>query len=127
MQPNKNNFFYLNDKIENSSSALYKKMFKMKIIKSYVEHCGDLFFNEGVPVSITIEIRDIKRRNKYEKEEGYSVGIPRIDNAINLIIEALNGAAYYSPNQIVEVYIVKRLSNERRIKVELSRVWVGYI
>lgn len=122
MQPNKNNYFFLNEKIDHSSSSLFKKAFSMKVIKAFVGSCGDLFFNEDVPISITIEIREIKRRNKLVFNEGYAVGNPRIDKAVNIILEALTGAAFYSINQVVEVYVVKRLGNENRIKVEITRL-----
>lgn len=122
MQPNKTNYFFINEKIQTSSSSLFRKAFAMKILKSFIANCGDLFFNEGVPISVSIDIREIKRRNKYEREDGFTVGNPRIDNAVNIILEALVGAAFYSINQVVEVYVVKKVGNENRIKVELSRV-----
>jgi Holliday junction resolvase RusA-like endonuclease len=115
------NVFVIKERFPTYLSPRMKEVYRMKIIREFVKQCGDLFFNEKVPVALTIEIVEKKRLKKEEREEPFAVGHPRLDTVTKTFIEALNGAAYYSASQISEVYISKLNGNDFQIRVQLTR------
>lgn len=47
---------------------------------------------------------------------------PDIDNVLKIIMDGLNGVAYYDDKQVVGVTIQKKFSAEPRVEVELAEV-----
>jgi Holliday junction resolvase RusA-like endonuclease len=115
------NVFVIKERFPTYLSPRMREVYRMKIIREFVKQCGDLFFNEKVPVALTIEIVEKKRLKKEEREEPFAVGHPRLDTVTKTFIEALNGAAYYSASQVSEVYVSKLNGNDFQIRVQLTR------
>jgi len=113
--------FIINDRFPSYLSPRGKQVYLMDIVKAFAKQCGEMYFPEGIPVSIQIEIREKKQSTLAEKEESNLVGFPRIDKVGAIFVEALSGAAFYNANQVSELYITKLKSNENRIKVQIFR------
>ncbi len=113
--------FIMHERFPNYLSPRMKHVYLMSIVKAFSKECGELYFPEGIPVTVQIEIRMVKQSSQAEKEELNLVGFPRIDKVGQIFVEALSGAAFYNANQVSELYITKLKSNEDRIKVQIFR------
>jgi Holliday junction resolvase RusA-like endonuclease len=128
MQPNLNKAssnkgrFIIKDNFSVIRSGLAKKVFVRKIIKEFGAQCHDTFFHEDVPVVLNIEVRLKVNAPSYVKENKYLTNKPYLSDVLELILEALEGAAFTNKRQVVEVFITKYHGNEDRIIVELERV-----
>jgi Holliday junction resolvase RusA-like endonuclease len=90
-----------------------------------VEQCGgSLFYNDGIPVGIDIEIITLVRRmNANEKQNQKNhTSFPEVSSVLKEVVEALKGAAYVSKSQVAEVFISKIHGNEDRIKITVYRL-----
>lgn len=113
--------FTINERFPTYLSPRMRKVYHQQIVKAFVVQCGDFFLDEKVPVSISIEIREKKKLSVAERQERLAIGHPRLNNVVDTILEALNGAAYYNLSQVSDLYVTKLNSNEFRIKVEIER------
>ncbi len=123
MQPNQNKIrVVVFDKFRFDSSGLIKKMFEKKLIKEFTKQNGDAFFNEGIPLSLSLEVRTTSKGSLAEKENQFSTFSPNLSNVIKSIINALSGAAFYKVNQVAEISVSKLFSNQDRIVIEIERI-----
>ena len=121
----RNNTFVLKERFPTYLSPRLKPVYHNQIVKAMVEQCGgDLFFGEGIPVSIEIEIMSVRpKTTKLEKENQINhTGFPKVSTVLAHFMEALKGAAYISESQVADVFITKVRGNEDRIRVTISRL-----
>jgi Holliday junction resolvase RusA-like endonuclease len=121
----KNNTFVLNKRFPTYLSPRLKPVYHNEIVKAMVEQCGgSLFYNDGIPVGIDIEIITLVRRmNANEKQNQKNhTSFPEVSSVLKEVVEALKGAAYVSKSQVAEVFISKIHGNEDRIKITVYRL-----
>lgn len=97
--------------------------------ESYVKQCykiqnGNVRYAEDVPLSIQIvAFMKIPKSVSKKKRQLMLDGLiqptkkPDIDNVVKIILDALNGVAYYDDKQIVQIKVAKTYS-------EVPQVWV---
>jgi len=98
-----------------------------KLIISCIDAEGTYY--EGVPLKATIKCfyPMPKSMPKYKRDmilngELYPIVKPDLDNVAKAILDALNGILYKDDNQVVELFVTKRYSDNPRVEICIQEV-----
>jgi hypothetical protein len=104
-----------------------KRNFEMQIIKAFVEQCGDLFYDEYVPVEISIIVEETapKSMDDAQVKKLCDNNMPFLKaadsrDAVNRVVSALNGASFHNANQVVSVSYLKTYGWVDKIKIGIG-------
>ncbi len=98
-----------------------------KLIQGSVDAEGTYY--EGVPLKVVMECfyPIPKSMPKYKRDmvincELYPIVKPDLDNVAKAILDALNGVLYKDDNQVVDMIVTKRYSDNPRVEVSLCQI-----
>lgn len=112
---------------------LDKSMFQKALIKEYGVQLGDIFFEENTPVwvGIILEQQPPKSWGKSEtfdaingKKHMFDRG-PEPEKVVDLILNALQGAAFVKRDQVCYYVFKKRYGKQNKIEIQIGEYQNG--
>lgn len=104
---------------------LYENLIKMM----YINASNQKMFEKNIPVHIAIHVffEPVKSTSKKNKVKMLSGDIkplkkPDIDNIAKVILDALNGAAYYDDTQVIKLEVLKSYDDTARVEVQIKEL-----
>ena len=106
-----------------SKTKAYEKLIR----EEFRKQCPGVYFEKGVRVSLYIRCYfKVPKSARKKDKELMKAGImpcfkkPDVDNVAKIIMDALNGTAYYDDCQIAPIFVDKKWDDGKGPRVEIS-------
>ncbi|MEG0157204.1 MAG: RusA family crossover junction endodeoxyribonuclease, partial [Anaerovoracaceae bacterium] len=106
-------------------TVLYENLIKMM----YIHAAQQRMFGKGIPVHIAIHAffepaKSTSKKNKVKMLSGdiNPLKKPDIDNIAKVILDALNGTAYYDDTQVIKLEVLKSYDDTARVEVQIKEL-----
>lgn len=105
-------------------TPLATKLYEDDVKSLYLSAFSPFRFEKGVPIKATItacfRIPIAKEKKYIQGETIFPIKKPDIDNIAKIVLDALNGVAYYDDAQVIQLAIHKEYGIEPGVLVELE-------
>lgn len=92
-----------------------------------LQNMGWVIDNGPIKIDIEVEVNVPVNERKKDKEDMlkgliYPTKKPDVDNVAKLVLDGLQGKAFYDDYQVVDLRIIKKYGEEKKLKIKVEKV-----